>query len=92
MLRQLYTAVCLCAEKWWRICAWRVEELHRCGGAGGVFGVSGGSEPSVGEVQGAGQWDHYTHRVKEKRGEGLAHGGAGGEEIARRGECGEQEK
>ena len=43
--------------------------------------MSGGSEPSVGEVQGAGREDHYTHRVKEKRGEGLAHGGGGGGEI-----------
>ena len=52
-----------------------------------VFGMSGGSERC--KARGAGI---ITHRVKEKRGEGLAHGGAGGEEIAGRGECGEQEK
>ena len=53
-----------------------------CGGAGDeIFGMSGGRGAGI-----------ITHRVKEKRGEGLAHGGAGGEEIARRGECGEQEK
>ena len=59
-----------------------MEQCGVCGGAGDeVFGMSGGRGAGI-----------ITHRVKEKRGEGLAHGGAGGEEIAGRGECGEQEK